>query len=517
MRLYLLGLIPLLFLLGCGASPDATLAPKLSQYTTAAQQCSDFLDGKAELTNTIEKECDEFLDRLETANETAKKLNSKKLKKGAYQQTKLEYARQRNKVKSVYAQLSRSIKKATLQTIKDDDVEKFKRGIAFPGNKFITPYYKYMRSKAPLFDKNKQYLDFQKKMGKKLAIKGQQLLQQGKEKKALEYFIKAAKMGNAQAARSAGILYEKSDKELALKWHQQAADGGIKASYLNLGRLNEDLGEKETALKWYLKAAALNDPKAQYQLYLFHLKSNKDEAIGWLNKAATNGYAPAQYHYARVLIDEGKTDKAIDLLHQASQKNYTKASDYLGQYYYDLKLYKRAFTLLSQSKSADAFYLLAKMFEEGAGTKQDYNQAFSYYGRAASLGKREAKADMKRVNALLSKVQQERAAEQQRQYVEKMAAMVKECGEIPTAENVKKKKLLIHLTGTTSQPIDGRNYIIYGDDGGDYFVLNAKGIRPDAKVDISVRAKGSTAAIESGGDEESDIYQFTYLKECVVE
>lgn len=517
MRLYLLGLLPLLFLTGCGSTPDVALAPKLSKYTTAAQQCSDFLDGKTELTKSIEKECDEFLDRLDIANETSKKLRSGKLKKGEYQQTKLKYARQRNKVQSLYEQLSRSIKEATLQAIKDDDIEKFKKGIAFPGNKFITPYYKYMRSKAPLFDNNKQYLAFQKKMGKKLAIKGEQLLQQGKEKKALEYFLKAAKMGNAQAARSVGILYEKSDKEQALKWHQKAADGGAKASYLNLGRLYEDLGEKELALKWYLKAAALNDPKAEYQLYLFHNKNNKEEAIGWLAKAAENGYAPAQYHYARILIDEGETDKAIDLLHQASQKNYTKASDYLGQYYYNLKLYKRAFTLLSQSKSADAFYLQAKMFEEGAGVKQNYNRAYSYYGRAASLGKREAKTDMQRVNALLSKEQQERAAQQQRQYLEKMAAMVKECGEVPTAENVKQKKALIHLTGTASQPIDGNNYIIYGDDGGDYFVLHAKGIRPDAKVDISVRAKGSTAAIESGGDEESDIYQFTYLKECIVE
>ena len=516
MRFYLWGLLPLLLLSGCGSSPDAKLAPKLSQYATAQQQCSDFLDGKDELSGTIEKECDQFLERLESADETAQKLNSGKLKKGEYQQVKIKYARQRNKVKATYNELSTSIKQATLAAIQRDDVEAFQKGIAFPGNKFITPYYKYMKSKAPLFDDNKHYIAFQQKVSKKLMTKAQTLLQQGKDNKALELFKKAADMGNAQAARSAGLIYEKSDKEEALLWHQKAAEGGVKSSYLNIGRLYEDLGDKEKALKWYLKAAAQNSAQAQYQLYLFHLKTNKDEAIGWLEKSAANDYPPAQFSYALILIDEKQTDKAIDLLQQATQKNYTKASDYLGQYYYDLKIYKRAFNLLAQSKSANSFYLRAKMFEEGAGTAQDYNQAFSYYGRAASMGKEEAKADMERVNELLSKVQQERAAEQQRRYIEKMAAMVKECGEIPTEKNIAKSKVKIHLTGTASQPIDGNNFIIYGEDGEDYFVLRAKGVRAEDHVDISVISKGSTASINSGGDEESEIYQFIYEKECVV-
>ena len=516
MRLYLTGLTALLLLSGCGASPDAPLAPKLSQYTTSQQQCSDYLNGKDELTNDVEKECGKFLKRLEAANKTAKKLNSGKLKKGEYDQTKTTYARERNKIKQTYTALSLSVKDATLAAIKADNLKAFEKGIAFPGNKFIKPYYEYMKTKAPLFDTNAKYLAYQREMSKKLMTSAQHTLKKGKKKKALTLFVKAAEMGNPEAARSAALLYEGKDNEQALHWHTVAAKGGVISSYLNLGRLYEADGEKETALKWYLKAANNNDKQAQFQLYHYYLKRDHAKAIKYLALSAKNGYAEAQYTYALQLMKDGNSDKAIELLQQASQNNYTPASEYLGNYYYELKLYERAFKQLSQTKSANSFYLQAKMYEEGAGVRKDYSRAYTLYSRANALGKKDAQKDVQRVNALLDSEQQRIAQEEEKLRIAKMKKMVTECGVIPSADNVKLKAKKIHVIGTASAPVGKNSFVIYGDDGEDYYVVHTRNIKEGKNVDISVTSKGSTATLTGSDGDEYEVYQFSYNKECIL-
>ena len=518
MRIYLTAFIILLLLSGCGSSPDAALAPKLSHYATAQQQCSDFLDGKSELTGEVEKECEQFLKRLNTANITASKLTKNKLKKGERKELGVVYSRDRNKLKLQYDKLSQSVKKATLSAIRNDDIDTFTLGIEFPGNTFIAPYYDYMQTKALHFEDNPLYLDFKHKESEQLMLKGQHYLQQGKKTKARKVFEKAAEMGNPQAARSTGLLYEESDIKQALKWHHKAVEGGVKSSDLNLGRLYEQDGQHELALNWYLRAAVEENAKAQYHLYLYFLDRNRDKAISWLQKSAANGYAHAQYSYALILMEKAKTDKAIDLLRQASQNNYPQATDYLGEYYYNLKLFERAFKQLKHSESGNSFYLRAKMLEKGAGTDRDYKLAYTFYSRAAALGKKDVDKDLDRVNALLSKEQQRNAAEQKREESKRMAAMTKQCGVIPTASAIKKSGRKFHIIGTASAPVGKRSFIIYGNDGEDYYLLRARGIQEDDKVDIAVVSTGSTASISSAEDEEAvDIYQFKFIKECIIE
>jgi len=508
----------LLLLSGCGSAPEANLAPKLSHYATAQQQCSDFIEGKSELTGEVEKECELFLKRLDKANTTANKLTSGKLKKGETKEIKIRYSRERNKLKQQYGKLSKSVQLATLDAIERDDTNTFTQGIAFPGNKFIAAYYTYMKSKAPQFDKDQQYLDFTRQESEKLMLKGQHYLKQGKQKKALKVFEKAAEMGNPQAAHSTGLLYEKNDAKQAIVWHNIAAENGIKASYLNLGRLYEVSGKKEVALKWYLKAAKQDSPKAQYRLYSLYLKSDKAKAISWLKKSSGNGYTHAQYEYALILMSEDKPAKAIDLLRQASQNNYPQASNYLGEYYYDHQLFERAFSQLKQTESANSFYLRAKMLEEGAGTAQDYSLAYTFYTRADALGKKGVKKDMQRVDALLNKEQQRVAADMKKKQADKFASMLKQCGAMPTVSSIKKRDKRFHIIGTASAPVERQSFIIYGDDGEDYYLLKAKGIQEDDKVDISVMSTGSTATLNSAEDEDAvEIYQFTFIKECVIE
>ncbi len=517
MRLYLIALATLFMLSGCGPSPDVPLAPKLSKYATAQQQCRDFLEGKKEFTNKVEEECDQFLKRLEKANSTADELANDNLKRGEYDQTMTRYSRERNRLKLQYEELSESIKKATIAAIKRDDVDAFALGVAFPGNSYIAPYYDYMKTKSPRFDNDAHYLEYQREESEKLMLLAQQYQKQGVIDKALALFQKAAEMNNPQAARSSALLYEDINVELAIKWHRIAADGGVNASYLNLGQLYDDKGQKEEALSWYLKAAEDDNAVAQFKLYQYYLSSDKKRALSWLQKSSANGYAHAQYTYAQILMKSAKSDKAIELMMQASQQNYKKASDYLGEYYYSLGLYERAFIYLDKSDTAHAFYLRAKMLEEGKGGYKDYAQAYTFYSRAAALGKEGVKKDLDRVNALLSKEQQRLAAEEERIRIERMKKLVKECGEIPNSANIKKKNLKLHIIGIASAPVGSNSYIIYGDDGEEYFLQRAKGINGNDRVDISVIATGKTAILNTSAGEPRDVYQFTFHKTCVME
>ena len=515
MRLYLLGFIALLLLSGCGSSPEATLSPKLSHYTTSQQQCSDFIDGKNVLTNEVEKECELFLKRLDTSNTTANELSSGKLKKGEAKETKIRYARERNKLKQQYAKLSSNVKKATLAAIKKDDIQAFEKGVAFPGNIFIAPYYEFMKDKAPKFDNNKQYISYKHIQSEKLMLKGHRHLTQGKKNKALVLFEAAAEMGNVQAARETALLYEKRDSKKALHWHSIAANANVTASYLNLAQLYDAEGKRKTALKWYFKAAENNNAKAQYQLYIIKLKSNQNEAHDWLKKSALNAYPHAQYQYALFLMDNGSTDKAIDMMTQASQNNYILASSYLGKYYYDHKFYGRAFAQLKQNDSASSFYLQAKMYEEGAGTIQDYAKAYTFYTRADALGKNNVDKDMQRVKSLLNQEQQRVALEESKKQALLMAAMKKQCGSIPTPDTIKKADKMFHIIGTASAPLSHNSFIIYGNDGEDYYILKTKNIHENDKVNIAVKSSGITAEVNSADDEESvDIYEFTFIKKC---
>jgi len=124
---------------------------------------------------------------------------------------------------------------------------------------------------------------------------------------------------------------------------------------------------------------------------------------------------------------------------------------------------------------------------------------------------------MRRVNNLLDSEQQRIAQEQEKARKEKMAKMVKQCGLIPTPENVTLKNKRFHIIGTASAPAGRRSYVIYGADGEDYYILNAKDIHEGDNVDISATSKGSTATLTTSDGDEYEVYQFIYEKPCIME
>ena len=210
-------------------------------------QCHVVLSGGGGLGADVEKGCETFLKRLEKSNAIATELDTEKLRKSdqAIKETKL--ARQRLKLELEYDALAEAVRKATLSAIRKDDIDAFTAGVSFPGNDYITPYYTYMKSKSPRFDKNPRYLEHQDKESEKLLLKGTAYLDQGNKSKALGLFEEAAHMGNPQAARSAALLYEENNVSQALYWHHEAVEHNVNASLLNLARLYEMQGQEETA------------------------------------------------------------------------------------------------------------------------------------------------------------------------------------------------------------------------------------------------------------------------------
>jgi len=93
-------------------------------------------------------------------------------------------------------------------------------------------------------------------------------------------------------------------------WLPLAEAGDAKAQY-NIGRCY-DRGDgvdkdKTLALQWYLKAAAQNDPRAYYNIYL-HYDDLKDsaQAESWLSKAAEAGETRALRTLANRVYQKGK-------------------------------------------------------------------------------------------------------------------------------------------------------------------------------------------------------------------
>ena len=93
-----------------------------------------------------------------------------------------------------------------------------------------------------------------------------------KNEEAFEYYLKAAKQGDAEAQFYLGLCYHNGD--------------GVE----------KDLSE---AVKWYRKAADQGDALAQYNLGIcydngYGVEKDLSEAVIWFRKAAVQGVAKAQ-------------------------------------------------------------------------------------------------------------------------------------------------------------------------------------------------------------------------------
>ena len=86
----------------------------------------------------------------------------------------------------------------------------------------------------------------------------------------------------------------------------------------------DEAHNQQEAAYWYNLAAQQNDPEAQYALSLHYWKTDKAEAIRWLDAAAGKGYRPAEdsqaKSYASDQLGRKDIDKAASLLYRIAAK-----------------------------------------------------------------------------------------------------------------------------------------------------------------------------------------------------
>jgi TPR repeat protein len=85
-------------------------------------------------------------------------------------------------------------------------------------------------------------------------------------------------------------------------------------------------GKFELAQTLWLRAAKDNDPRAMFNLGLLHsegkiMNGEPAKAERWFKLAGQNGYAPADYHFAKLMLEQGRSTAEIKPYLQRALKN----------------------------------------------------------------------------------------------------------------------------------------------------------------------------------------------------
>ena len=203
-------------------------------------------------------------------------------------------------------------------------------------------------------------------------------------KLALNWIRKAVAQGHVQAQGILGLMYElgygvpKNIGE-AKKWYLKSAEQGYSKAQFYLGNLYFSLNDYAQAFDWWEKAGQQNHAGAICNLgYLFEVgaavSQSLETAVDLYKLAADLGDAKAKENLARLGISYTPQQQTTQTVQSQSQ---TKAFN--PQNYKDINsLYQAA-----KNGNASAQYQLAEAYFRGNGIQQDYQQAKSWYQRAA--------------------------------------------------------------------------------------------------------------------------------------
>lgn len=125
-------------------------------------------------------------------------------------------------------------------------------------------------------------------------IQAQNLLIEGKTKKAFKLFKKCAKHGSNDCIFMLGILYDTGDnikinKKKAKYWYKKGAKNNDEFSMANLAILYREEYKYKKMLKWFKKALDNNEGDASFELAKYYLqKAQIKKATYYLNIAITH-------------------------------------------------------------------------------------------------------------------------------------------------------------------------------------------------------------------------------------
>lgn len=206
---------------------------------------------------------------------------------------------------------------------------------------------------------------------------GRALDQAGRFPEALLEYRKSADLGNHQAMRNLGILYENGegtaqDYAEAMRWFGKSADLGNGLAMNNIGLLHrngkgvpEDL---TLALEWYRKSADAGIPVAMQNigdLYDLGLGTAQDpkEAFAWYQKAAAAGNVPAMTSIGWAF----ETGRGVERNDTEAMRWYQKAAD---------------------AGNSQAMNNIGTFYEAGRAVKKDRDEALRWYRKAAEQNNR---------------------------------------------------------------------------------------------------------------------------------
>ena len=210
--------------------------------------------------------------------------------------------------------------------------------------------------------------------------------------KAVEYFLEAGKLENADALFFLSIHQQNNDN---LKEATQAAkrslELGNEAAKIKLGEIQEDeklMKEGFNALKKKVDSGDIHYANSLGYAYEFGIGTplNIKEAMKYYEMAAKQNNAIGMTNLADLYIQENKLKKAKPLLVKAAEKEYGYAQYLLAMnfFYYKHENNKEALHWLERAAGNDephALYQLGLYY----GEKADLAKSIQYYQRAAEL------------------------------------------------------------------------------------------------------------------------------------
>ncbi|HEY9051727.1 MAG TPA: hypothetical protein VIQ03_09300 [Gammaproteobacteria bacterium] len=182
---------------------------------------------------------------------------------------------------------------------------------------------------------------------------------------------------------------------------------------LNTSHAADELGDFGARIfQFQEKLAMKGNHLAQYKLGTMYelgvaVESNLDEALGWYQKSADQGYQPAKNRITYLEIQHRGYDKNK---HEKWLKDVQNSA---------------------QSLESDAILLLGQMYHYGVAVDKDLDQALSLLSRASSLGHTEIDNEIAAVEAELrarekAKQDAQQAAQQQKKQSVSEAARSRE-------------------------------------------------------------------------------------------
>jgi hypothetical protein len=252
----------------------------------------------------------------------------------------------------------------------------------------------------------------------------------GNQRKALRWYLAAARLGDEQAQVKVGYDYAygisgEADYGEAIRWWKRADRQGSWDAAFNLGMYFRDHREWNKALSWFERALQLGDRDALVEIAKIHFRyhGDRDAGLRYLKAAAAEMSSltkPAQlavrqllkkqkavskgealYLRAEILDDRGRFPEAYPLLVKGAKAGDDSSQVMLGNYLSDgrkgvpknpdraVYWYKRAF---AQGSALGAYNLAMHYRNLG-----DVDEASQWFERAAGSGDYSAHLDLAKI------------------------------------------------------------------------------------------------------------------------